>query len=105
MSTSDYVNVGSTPADEECAQVGDTDYGTRSRKECAAYIKQLRRQFGPEPNGAMLSAKTFAHDFGSYREVVCYYNDRIDGAINYAFNIENGAPAEWDREAREELGL
>lgn len=101
MST--YVNIGSTPADEECVQVGSPDYSHRSRKECTAYIHQLRRQFGPEPDGALLTTKSFAHDFGTYREVVCYYDENIAESVEYAFKVENGSPARWDEEAEQEL--
>ena len=99
----DYLNIGSSPYDEICAQVGSQDYDGKSRKECQAYRNQLRRQFGQEPDGAKLTVKAFQHDFGSYREVVCYYDDNIRESIEYAFKLEGDGPATWDQEAKDEL--
>lgn len=101
----DFVSIGSVPADEECAQIGDADYGPRSRRECFAFIAQLRRMFGPEPEGAELRMTGFAHDFGTYHEVLCWYEDGNTAAMDYAFNCEGGMPSVWDDQAREELGL
>ena len=96
-----FVSLGSTPTDEECAQVGSPDYESRVIHECAAYINQLRRVFGDEPLGARLSRKTFQHDFGFYIEIVCYYEN--EEACKYAFNCENNQPELWDEQAKEEL--
>ena len=41
----DYINIGPTPYDENCAQVGQEGYYIRARKECAAYCRQLRRMY------------------------------------------------------------
>jgi len=99
----DYITIGSTPADELCAQVGSDDYETRSRKECRAFLAQLRRQLGGEVGSAYLGVKTFPHDFGSYREVVCYFDDEDEEGRDYAFRLEAETPAKWDKEAKEEL--
>lgn len=39
----EYISLGATPCDEDCAQVGQEDYSTQSKKECQAYINQLWR--------------------------------------------------------------
>jgi hypothetical protein len=96
----DYIYVGSSPADETCAQVGTWDYSERARAECRALIGQLRRVLGPEPEGARLAIKSAAHDFGTYYEVVCYYDDDMAAAVRYAFRCESECPARWDAEAR-----
>ena len=49
----DYINIGPTPHDENCAQVGQEDYHIRGRKECAAYCRQLRRMY---PEGKLKEA-------------------------------------------------
>jgi len=99
----DYINIGSAPANESCAQVGDINYPEQSRKECQALISQLRRELGEEPEGAQLSVKSFQHDFGSYHEVVCYYDDQNEETVNYAFKCESELPYSWDEKAKEEL--
>jgi len=100
----DYITIGSSPASEDCAQVGSENYAEQMRKETKAYIGQIRREFGPEPDGARLTVKSFPHDFGCYHEVVCYYDDTLPESVEYAFKVE--CPSEnWDRQARAELGL
>lgn len=90
----DFLELGCTPSDEECAQVGEDNYESNARAECERYIQLLRTLFGPEPEGAALRVKQFPHDFGYYLEVVCYYSGPV--ARDYAFHIENNAPATWD---------
>ena len=92
----DYVNIGSVPYDEDCCQVGDEDYFLNSQKECRRFIELIRTKLGPEPYGARLSIKGFPHDFGTYYEVVCYYNEDNETAVEYAFNCEANAPAKWE---------
>ena len=99
----DYMTICTSPVSEDCAQVGADDYEVRSRKECKAFIQQLRRQFGDEPALACLSVRIFPHDFGSYREVVCYYDDDDEEGRDYAFKLESETPARWDEEAKKEL--
>lgn len=101
----DFVYIGPSPAEEDCAQVGSDNYHELARKECSALIAQLRRQFGQEPDGAELRVKRESHDFGSYLEVVCYYDERSQAAIEYAYKCEGNLPATWDEEARRELGI
>jgi hypothetical protein len=101
----DYINIGPTPTDEPCAQVGSDNYAEQSRKECIAFCNQLRRQFGEEPTAAHIALKSFPHDFGSYLEVVCYYDDYIPESVEYAYKLESETPAKWDKEARKELGI
>jgi hypothetical protein len=102
----DYINIGSAPWSEECAQVGTDDYPERSRRECVAFLHQIRRIVGPEPPGAVLVIKSFPHDFGSYREVCCRYSDENEAAMDYAFACEGHRGLDqWDDQARQELGL
>ena len=67
----DYLTLGPVPCDEDCAQVGSRDFRNQSRREMKAYINQLKREF-PEWVGHDVAFKimSFAHDFGSYGEVV-----------------------------------
>ena len=99
----DYIEIGATPCDEDCAQVGSDNFRERATAESNAYLRQLIRMFGEPPEGASMRVKWFNHDFGSYPEVVCYYES--GDSAEYAFKLEGNAPREWDGEARKELGL
>jgi hypothetical protein len=99
----DYISIGPSPCDEDCAQAGTSGYHEQAMKECKAYLHQIRREFGEEPVGARLAVKPFPHDFGTYYEVVCYFEDSEEAA-EYAFKCECPAPT-WDEEALKELGI
>lgn len=86
----DYISIGSTPCNEDCAQVGDEGYSAKARAECARYIAALKAHYGNPPDGASYSIKAFPHDFGSYYEVVINYDDSIEAHVDYAFNVECG---------------
>ena len=70
----DFLSIGSSPWDENCVQVGQSDYYEKAREECMRFIQLLRQKFGPEPEGAELRIKDFPHDFGTYCEVVCWFD-------------------------------
>lgn len=92
----DYVEIGSAPADEECAQVGEQDYETKARAQCDAFIKLIIRHLGEPPHGARLRTKGFEHDFGTYYVVVAFYQDGDEAAFDYAFRCEAEAPTTWE---------
>ena len=99
----DYINIGPVPCDEDCAQVGREGYREQAVEECSRFIKLLRKTFGDEPEGARLAIKWFAHDFGSYCEVVCWYETEDEKARDYAFRCENETPLTWEGGRREQL--
>ena len=90
-----YLVIGSAPANEECAQVGSEHYHNRAMKECGFFIKEFRLALGPEPPLAHLEVRLFDHDFGSYYEVVCYYDKDDQEAYGYALQCEDKAPTKW----------
>ena len=98
----EFLELGSAPFDEDCAQVGAPDYGDRSRAECRALVNQLNRQ-RPLPPRAEYVIKVSPHDFGSYREVGVRYDTNDGDAVAAAFEAEETFPARWDAEARAEL--
>jgi hypothetical protein len=69
--------IGSTPANEDCVQVGKDNYIPAMRKECRWYAALLRLAH-PAPDGCELRVTSFPHDFGSYLEVVAYGPDSED---------------------------
>ncbi len=92
----DSINIGPVPPDEECEQLGTTYNPTKARKECQEYIKLLRRFFGPEPGSASLYIKSNPHDFGTYLEVECRFDDNDAEGQDYAFKCESDGPQYWD---------
>ena len=97
----DYIDIGSSPSEEDCAQVGSPDYERRARTECARFIELIRKTLGEEPPGAHLAVKSNPHDFGTYYQVVCYFEGSDEEAREYAFRCESEAPARWDTNGSE----
>jgi hypothetical protein len=91
----DYLELGPTPAEEDCAQVGTEDYATRARAECERFITLIRATCGAEPEGANLRIKRSEHDFGGYYEVAVYYDTHNEAAMEYAWNLEKTTPTRW----------
>lgn len=98
-----FIDIGSAPPMESCAQVGSNGYWPRAQRECKAFIGLLRRALGPEPDGAELRVKSNPHDFGTYLSVVCFYEPSNQPAIDYAFRCESQGPENWDEQALVEL--
>ena len=91
----DSLYIGESPWDETCAAVGSDMYTVNADKECRRFIQQIRRHYGPEPEGARLYIKSNPHDFGSYLSVECVFTwDPSDEEADwtpsqeYAFAIE-----------------
>jgi hypothetical protein len=102
----DFVTIGATPAEESCQQSGTDHYNpVKARRECNIYARQLVRQFGEPPEGARIAVKSFPHDFGSYLEVVCYFDDAYPDSVDYAFRLEGESPENWDQESLEALAM
>jgi hypothetical protein len=99
------IYIGAVPAGEDCEQLGPNYNPKRAQRECVAFVKQLKRTFGDEPEGAELQIEPQRHDFGTYLEVVCYFDENNKQAANYAFGCENEMPEDWDDEAKQELDL
>ena len=92
----DYVEIGATPVNEPCQQLGRADYDPRAAKaECRRFIRNIRYVLGNEPEGAMLRVRSNNHDFGTYYEVACYYENGNDKALEYATKCESEAPPTW----------
>ena len=99
----DEMVIGSSPINEDCAQVGSPDYFEKAQKECKAFLKQLVRVFGEPPEKAKLKVKGFSHDFGTYYEVVVDYNDEVEKEVDYAFLLEGEMLENWDKIALQEI--
>lgn len=104
------VELGSSPCDEACAQVGSDGYAERSQAECRAYGQQLRRHYfaahqrALEDVGVAVKVQSNLHDYGSYREVVAVCEEDNGTAMNALFWLEANLPDNWDDEALAQLG-
>lgn len=99
----DRIELGPTPGNEDCAQVGSDGYRDRARRECQAYIRQLERTFPNAPFGACYGIRAYQHDFGTYLEVYISYDEDDASQASYAWNVEANLPGEWDATARAEI--
>lgn len=99
-----FIEIGPSPTEETCAQVGSDNYQRESSVQCKVFRRMLNRLF-PLPEGvdAVVSIKSFPHDFGSYREVVCHYDPENEAEADYAFRLERETPERWDAIAAWEL--
>ena len=86
----DFINIGSTPAEEDCFGVGNP----LGQQECKLFMEQLQREF---PAG-YFAVKGFQHDFGYYYEVVAYLRegDEYEDERQAAFDAEGSAEPLWD---------
>lgn len=100
----EYIEIGPSPAEEECVQIGDPNYSKLARAECHRFIDAIRQKLGPEVDGAALRVKSSPHDFGTYMEVVCYYDDDDPISTEYAFDCESNAPQRWPESSAKENG-
>ena len=97
----DYITLGSTPLDEKCIQVNPSEnYFHDMRTECNRYMNMLYDRFpGLLEKGASLGVKTFNHDFGRYCEVVLWYDDENETAIDAVFHVQDHLPLLWSDKA------
>lgn len=91
----DYISIGATPAEEPCEQLGPYYSPARARDENFRFIELIRKTVGNEPEGALLGSKAFDHEWGRYYEVVCYFDDDNEEAMQYAYKCEAEAPSRW----------
>ncbi len=91
----DYIDLGPTPAEEECEQVGGYYNPDRAQADCRRFIDVIRSAMGPEPAGARLCIRRHVHDFGPYYEVAVRFEDGNDEAVDYASRVEEEAPTRW----------
>lgn len=98
-----WITLGCVPTEEDCIQVGDANYLELAKLECGVYLRQLKRRFADMPNGAWFQIKSFPHDFGTYLEVVVKFDDCWSDCAEYVYEMEGRVPAQWDKEAIEEL--
>ena len=101
----DMLHLGPTPCNEDCQQLGPNYNAARAMRESRVFIDQLQRHFGTPPGDACFSVQHCNHDFGTYLEVAIKFNPNNEEEVDFAFNVENKAPHNWDQEALNKLNL
>ena len=89
----DYLCLGPVPAYEYCEQVGTPEYDYQKDTVNLWRYRDMLRERWPEADFAI---KSFPHDFGTYREVVVYYDTEENDPI--AYEVEANLPTTWDQE-------
>ena len=89
------VLLGPCPCDETPTQVGEPNYLVNAIRQCRQYVAAIRNYLGPEPAGAALDYREFAHELGNYFEVVCDFDPNVPAAAAYARRCEGQAPHTW----------
>lgn len=102
----DILEIGSTPAEEQCQQVGAENYALLAKKECKIYKEMLERLF-PIPEHLQQEVyfyiKANPHDLGTYYEVAIKFNAAISEVVDFVYNVDEKAPSVWDETALTQL--
>ena len=77
---------------------GNRTTAGRPSPSALRFIELIRETLGPEPAGAELAIKSFPHDFGTYYEVVIWFEPDDAAAVAYAVRCEDDAPRTWNGE-------
>lgn len=91
-----FIELGPTPCDEICEQVGPNYSADRAHYAMVRYINQLEKMFPQwETVGCKFRTKSFPHDFGTYSEVIVIYDPDNADQVAFAFMVEANLPSEW----------
>ena len=91
--------VGEGPWAEDCPQLGSDTYTRDAYAYLVRFIAQIRRHYGAEPEGGVLTIQSNPHDFGTYYSVEYVWLN--DAAADYGFAVERDAKSVleyWDKE-------
>ena len=93
----EYLELGASPANEDCVQVGSDNYRELALEECRRYKRQLIKQFQESYDTGLIGfqIKAFPHDFGSYYEVCVLFNEDDEKSCQLAYDVEAQAWPEW----------
>ena len=95
----DFLTLGPTPSGESCEQVGEGYDRGHAVAECRTFVRQLQRLW-PETS---FGVKGFPHDFGTYLEVVVWFDTSEKEEREAAYDVVNATPENWDEEAKADL--
>jgi len=93
-----YLELGPSPIEEECVQLDpNKDYISDMKAECRRFKALLDRTFpNYAENHACFAVKRFEHDFGTYYEVVIFYDEDDEESEGFAYEVERNIPLRWD---------
>lgn len=87
----DYLCLGPVPDEEDCQQVGTSSY---DYDKDIADLRRYKAMLEARWPDAHFGIKSFPHEFGTYREVVVYFDTEEENPL--AFEIEANLPRIWD---------
>lgn len=100
----DHIEIGTVPANEECAQVGSENYKTLAMLESKVFVNQLERAFPNEVlSGIKFKTSWNDHDFGKYLSVKIVFQNDNNIQSEAAYAIDKSIPENWDRQSLVEL--
>lgn len=87
-----FVDIGGAPANEDCAQLGQTPrFEILNKLEVLAYKYAIIARYGAPPPGCRLTGLSHRHDFGCYVTLVLHVENEFDEAVRaYAGAVEEG---------------
>lgn len=100
------LNIGCTPADEPCVQVGHKAYARVARAECRLFAADLSNQIAKKWNNDIrihLRTVGSPHDFGTYYEVFADYDPNDAISVAQALFCEGEADENWSKPAKKEI--
>src|SRR5262245_16282035 len=92
----EYVELGQVPWEERPSRMAEPGYRINALRECEAFIQAIRNYVGYEPTGACLAWKAFPQEAGVEYQVVCFYDEKVPDAVQYARRCERQVPATWE---------
>jgi len=97
----DEYDIGESPYEEQCAQVGSPDYQARARLELK-HFKRMMETLHPVPEDVKgwYKVKANPHDFGTYYSLAAVFDYDYEESEEWAAQAENKVPEYWDEEAR-----
>lgn len=105
----EWIEIGSAPVEEECAQIGEANYRDKALAECRLFMEEIENHhfdyFGEslESRGCKLRVKATDHDFGRYYEVAIGFSPDCPVAGERAYWVIDNSPARWSDAAMEML--
>lgn len=97
----DYIDVGGTPAEEDCVGVSKTvDYVPAMRKEVQRWCDLLRTCF-PEAefNKIQFVRRSNPHDFGTYYTAAVRFDENDEQSCRQAYFVDEQLPVRWSDKA------
>ncbi|TCM02169.1 hypothetical protein [Sphingomonas sp. PP-CC-3G-468] len=91
------IDIGGAPANEECAQLGQTiDFEAANTHEVMAYKLAIIARHGMPPEGCKLIVHTNRHDFGIYRTLALKVEDEENEAVEAYAEAVNEGLGSWN---------